>query len=173
MWGQIATVWNLQVAFAAAAIGAAASFALVRRYPVSTIEEEDLTLSRYWAEPEVATPIEHDEGPVQVMVEYLIDPQNADAFVELLQESRRWRLRSGVVSWALFRDPANPSRYIEQWVEESWLELLRHRDRLTVAERELRDAKRAFHLGSEPPAMTYLVAEDLARRRAEYASHAG
>jgi len=169
LWGQIATIWNLQVAFAAVAIGAALSFALFRRYPVSTIEEEDLTLSRYWAEPEVATPIEHDEGPVQVMVEYLIDPQNADAFVELLQESRRWRLRSGVVSWALFRDPANPGRYIEQWVEESWLELLRHRDRLTVAERELRDAKRAFHLGTEPPVMSYLVAEDLARRRAEHA----
>jgi len=55
-------------------------------------------------------------------------------------------------------------------VEESWLELLRHRDRLTVAERELRDAKRAFHLGDGPPAISYLIAEDVARRKPDEGS---
>jgi quinol monooxygenase YgiN len=115
-------------------------------------------------------PVEHDEGPVQVMVEYLVDPERAAAFVELMQESRRSRLRAGASSWALFRDPANPERHVEQWVEESWLELLRHRDRLTVSERELRDAKRAFHIGPEPPAMTFLIAEDIARRKPDQGS---
>jgi len=118
----------------------------------------------------VAIPVEHDEGPVQVMVEYLVDPERAAAFVELMQESRRLRLRAGASSWALFRDPANPERHVEQWVEESWLELLRHRDRLTVSERELRDAKRAFHIGSEPPVMTFLIAEDVARRKPDQGS---
>jgi hypothetical protein len=79
-------------------------------------------------------------------------------------------LRAGASSWALFRDPANPGRYVEQWVEESWLELLRHRDRVTVSERELRDAKRAFHLGPEPPARTFLIAEDVARRKPDQGS---
>jgi MFS family permease len=170
VWGQIATTWDLRTAFLAAAVVTAANVVLVRRYPVSTLREENLTPSRHWREPEVAMPVEHDEGPVQVMLEYLIDPRNADAFVELMQESRRSRLRAGASSWALFRDPANPGRYVEQWVEESWLELLRHRDKFTEAERELRDAKRAFHLGPEPPARIVLVAEDVARRKPDQGS---
>ena len=173
LWGQVATAWNLRIAFAAAAIATLASLALARRYPLSSIREEDLTPSRHWREPEVAMPVEHDEGPVQVMVEYLIEPKDAEAFVELMQESRQSRLRAGASSWALFRDPANPGRHVEQWVEESWLELLRHRDRLTVSERELRDAKRAFHIGPEPPAMIYLIAEDIARRKPDQGSATG
>lgn len=165
VWGQVATTWNLRIAFVAAAIATVASLALARRYPLASIPEQDLTPSSHWREPEVAAPVEHDEGPVQVMLEYLIDPKNAEEFVALMQESRRSRLRGGATSWALFRDPANPGRYVEQWVEESWLELLRHRDRLTVAERELRDAKRAFHIADGPPAISYLIAEDVARRK--------
>ncbi|MGE5793686.1 MAG: MFS transporter [Bacteroidota bacterium] len=170
LWGQIATTWNLQIAFLAAAVATAASFVLARRYPVSTLREENLTPSRHWREPEVAMPVEHDEGPVQVMIEFLIDPKDADAFVELMQASRRSRLRAGASSWALFRDPANPGRYVEQWVEESWLELLRHRDKFTESERELRDAKRAFHVGPEPPVRIVLVAEDFARRKPDQGS---
>ena len=171
LWGQIATTWNLQTAFVAAAVATAvANLLLARRYPVSTLREENLTPSRHWREPEVAMPVEHDEGPVQVMVEYLIEPKNADAFVELMQASRRSHLRDGASSWALFRDPANPGRYVEQWVEESWLELLRHRDKATESERELRDAKRAFHVGPEAPARIVLVAEDVARRKPDQGS---
>jgi MFS family permease len=171
LWGQIATTWNLQTAFVAAAVATAAvNFVLARRYPVSTLREENLTPSRHWREPEVAMPVEHDEGPVQVMVEYLIEPKNADAFVELMQASRRARLRAGASSWALFRDPANPGRYVEQWVEESWLELLRQRDKATESERELRDAKWAFHVGPAPPARIVLVAEDVARRKPDEGS---
>ena len=171
LWGQIATTWNLQTAFAVAAVATAVvNFVLARRYPVSTLREENLTPSRHWREPEVAMPVEHDEGPVQVMVEYVIEPKNAEAFVELMQASRRSRLRAGASSWALFRDPANPGRYVEQWVEESWLELLRHRDKATESERELRDAKRAFHVGPEAPVRIVLVAEDVARRKPDQGS---
>jgi len=171
IWGQVATTWNLRIAFSAAAVATIASLALARRYPLASIREEDLTPSSHWREPEVASPVEHDEGPVEVMLEYLIDPENAEAFVALMQESRRLRLRGGAISWALFRDPANPGRYVEQWVEESWLEVLRHRDRLTVAGRELRDAKRAFHIGDGPPAISYLIAEDMGRRKPDQGSN--
>jgi quinol monooxygenase YgiN len=170
LWGQIATSWSLVAAFAVSAVGAAASFLLARRYPVSTLREENLAPSQHWREPELVTSVEHDEGPVQVMVEYQSDPKNDSAFIALMKQSRQSRMRAGASSWAFFRDPENPGRYVEQWVEESWLELLRHRDRLTVSERELRDAKWAFHIGSEPPVRIVLVAEDVARRRRDQGS---
>ncbi len=166
-WGQIANIWGIQTAFGVASCGALASIALIRWYPVTGLAEENLTLSPYWPEPPAATTVEHDEGPVQVMVEYLIDPANEAPFTALMQESRRLRLRTGAISWALFRDPANAGRYIEQWVEESWVEFLRHRNRLTVGEQEVRDRKRAFHIAPEPPVWNYLIATDLARRRTE------
>ena len=167
IWGQVANTWSIPIAFGVTAASSLASIALIRWYPVTGLAEEDLTPSRYWPEPAIATSIEHDEGPVQVMVEYLIDPVNEEPFTSLMQESRRLRLRSGAISWALFRDPANAGRYVEQWVEESWLEFLRHRDRLTLGEQEVRDRKRAFHIAGDPPVWTYLVATDLARRRTE------
>ncbi len=170
LWGQIATTWSLEVAFAVSAVGTAASLLLAHRYPVSTLREENLAPSRHWREPDVPLSVEHDEGSVQVMVEYLIDPRNSHAFFELMKQSRQSRMRAGASAWALFRDPANPGRYVEQWIEESWLELLRHRDRLTVSERELRDAKWAFHIGAEPPVRIVLVAEDVARRRPDQGS---
>jgi len=166
LWGQIAATFGIPMAFAVAAAGAIGSITLWRWFPVSHIEEENLTPSKFWPEPAAAVPVEHDEGPVQVMVEYLIDPSRMDAFVEVMQESRRVRLRAGAVSWALLRDSANPGRVVEQWVEESWLELLRHRDRLTISEQELRDRKRAFHIGPSLPTWTYLIATDPAREKA-------
>lgn len=165
VWGELATRGSLALAFGAAALGSLASLGLRRWFPTSHLPEEDLTPSRHWPEPSVAMPIEDDEGPVIVTIEYHIDPDQADAFTELMQESRPLRLRGGAVSWALLRDSARPGRFIEQFVEESWIELLRHRDRVTMAERELRDRKFAFHVGAAAPVVTYLVAQDLTRRK--------
>lgn len=166
-WGQVANTWSIPVAFQLALVGTLASLLLFKRYAISKLREEDFTPSSYWSVPEGTASVEHDEGPVQVVVEYLIDPKDEDAFTEVMQESRRMRLRTGAMSWSLFRDSAVPGRYIEQWVEESWLELLRHRDRLTVTELAVRDQKRAFHIGPNPPTMTYLIAHDFSQRHAE------
>ena len=44
---------------------------------------------------------------------------------------------------------------------ESWSEYMRQHARLTEADRATEDARRAFHLGKGPPAVSHLVANHL------------
>ena len=52
-----------------------------------------------------------------------------------MQQTRRARLRQGALSWGLFRDPAMPGRYVEYFVDETWVEHLRRLERFTAVRR--------------------------------------
>ena len=86
-----------------------------------------------------------------VTIEYLIDPARAEAFQAVMQLTRRARLRQGALSWGLFRDAAEPGRYIEYFVDENWLEHQRRHERFTAGDIGLRAQRLAFHLGHEDP----------------------
>lgn len=96
---------------------------------------------------------------VMVTVEYQIDPARAEAFAAVMQRTRRARLRQGALSWGLFRDAAVPGRYIEYFVDESWLEHKRRLERFTAADIDLREERLAFHLGEQAPLVRRYVAE--------------
>ena len=96
-------------------------------------------------EPTIA--IDPDEGPVMVTVEYQIDPARAAEFAAVMEETRGARLRQGVLSWSLFRDTSVPGRYVEHFVDESWVEHLRRHQRFTAADAGLRERRAAFHIG--------------------------
>jgi hypothetical protein len=74
-----------------------------------------------------------------------------------MQDSRRSRLRPGALSWELLHDLSDPGRYVEQIVDESWVDHLRRFDRVTAADVALRDRKLAFHIGEQPPAVARWV----------------
>jgi quinol monooxygenase YgiN len=108
----------------------------------------------------VALDIQPDEGPVMVVIEYLIDPARAADFARVMQATRRARLRQGALSWGLFRDAGVPGRYVEYFVDESWVEHLRRHERFTAADDELRAQRLAFHCLPEPPLVTALCCRD-------------
>ena len=76
-----------------------------------------------------------------------------------MAESRRWRLRMGAVHWGLMRDIANPGRFVEQFVMESWVDRLRQIERLTAEDISLRDRRDAFHLGPGEPVIDHFLME--------------
>ena len=94
-----------------------------------------------------------------VTVEYLIDPAHATAFAEVMQRTRRARLRQGALSWGLFRDTAQPGRYVEYFVDENWLEHQRRLERFSAFDAKLRERRLAFHIGSGPPLARRYVAD--------------
>ena len=61
----------------------------------------------------------------------------------------------------LLRDSSDPQRYLEVFVTESWAEHLRQHERITAADREAERRAQAFHVGSQPPKTTHLIAEQL------------
>jgi hypothetical protein len=98
-------------------------------------------------------------------VEFRIDPSVASEFREIMRESRRVWLSNGLLAWELFHDTADPSCYIEHFIDESWAEYLRRQERVTNSYLALRERKLAFHVGPEPPLIRRFVAEPVRRPR--------
>jgi MFS family permease len=157
VWGAVSERAGISVALWCAAGGLVFSLAAIRRYPLAGVEELDLNPSAHWPEPTVVVKPQAEDGPVLVTVEYRIDPQQSRDFTVAMQPVRQQRLRDGALRSSLYSDPADPSRYVETFVVESWAEHLRQHERVTVNDRVAEDRARAFHIGDAPPATSHFI----------------
>ena len=164
LWGQVAAATSLRTCLQIEAAVTILVLLATLRFKVGGRREEDLTPVSFWREVETATPIEHDQGPVLVTVEYFVDPTRAQEFSRVMARSRRLRLRSGAVYWGFFRDAADPRRFVEHYVMESWVERLRQLERVTAEDLALSNRKNEFHLGPEPPALAHFIMQPVPRR---------
>jgi MFS family permease len=163
LWGQVATWTDVRTSLVSAAVCAVVGALATRRILHTTDADEDLTPAATVRPAGTQVDLDLREGPVLVTVEYVIDPQRTDEFLQVMQESRRNRLRHGMLSWGLFRDSADPRRYIEHFVDESWVEHLRHFERMTAFDVALRERRFSFHTGDEPPKVSRYIAQALNR----------
>ena len=62
---------------------------------------------------------------------------------------------------SLFRDAAQPGRFIEYFVDENFIEHQRRLERFTAFDAGLREQRLTFHIGSEPPRIKRFVAQSL------------
>jgi MFS family permease len=161
LWGQVAGLSSVRVAVCAAAVVGPLLWLLTRRLSVEGGADPDFSPVKPSITAQPVIDIGPDEGPVMVTVEYQIDPADAAAFAEVMQKTRRARLRQGALSWGLFRDAAVPGRHIEYYVDENWLEHQRRLERFTAADAGLREQRLAFHRGDAPPLVRRFVAEGL------------
>jgi MFS family permease len=159
LWGQVASWLDVRGAVIAAAVSGVAVLALTRRLSVEGGADLDFSPVSTRTAPEPAQHIAPEEGPVMVTLEYQIDPDRAEAFAEVMQRTRRARLRQGALSWGLFRDVALPGRYVEYFVDENWLEHQRRLERFTAFDAELREQRMAFHIGPDLPTLRRYVAD--------------
>jgi len=163
LWGQVASLIDVRTSLSGAALLAVALLLLLRGRRVEQGETEDLTPRRIFQEPTPAIPLQPDDGTVMVTIEYFIDAADAEAFDEVMRESRRRRLQKGALSWGLFRDSTDPKRYLEVYVDSSWVDHLRRFDRVTAAEVQLRERRLALHRGERPPLVQRYISQHLAR----------
>ncbi len=117
----------------------------------------DLTPSMYWPQQLIARAVDGDRGPVLVTVEYRVVAGNRDAFLAAINRQGAERRRNGAYRWGVFEDAANPGRWLESFLVDSWLESLRELKRVTHADHDLNDAVLRFHEG-DPPRITHFVA---------------
>lgn len=160
LWGQVASQTTLVFAICAAAVFGPLVLLFTHRISVSGGLDEDFTPAKVKSSAEPpAVGIRPEAGPVMVTVEYIIDPAQADGFDAVMQETRRARLRQGALSWGLFRDAAQPGRYIEYFLDENWIEHQRRLERFTAADVGLRERRQTFHIGDDPPRVHRYVAQ--------------
>ena len=159
LWGLVADSTGVSQALWISAAGMIVGLALTWRVHLRSGEGLNLAPSRQWPAPIVHHDLEPDRGPVLVTVEYQIDPQRAREFAVAMREVRRIRLRDGSLQWGLFNDSAEPGLYTEMFLVSSWAEHLRQHERVTVADRDLEERARAFHIGGGRPVVRHLIGE--------------
>ena len=159
LWGQTAAMIGVQGAVLCAAGFGCVVLLGTRHLSVEGGVDLDFTPVLTSHAPEPSYEVGADEGPVMVTLQYQIDPARAHEFAEVMQRTRRARLRQGALSWGLFRDVSVPGRYVEYFVDESWVEHLRRLERFTAFDAELRELRLSFHVGNAPPVLNRYVAD--------------
>jgi MFS family permease len=151
-WGVVAEAFGLEAAFAVPAAALLAGTALAMRLLPVAATTLDVRPVRHLPEPLVLHEPSPAAGPVLVIVEYQVDPENADAFVAAMQPVGRARRRTGATLWGLFQDAEDPSLFLETFTVATWHEHLRqHRERGTAMDEALEaQARTLLRPGTEP-----------------------
>ncbi len=136
-WGIIAQLTSLADSFYLAGALLIAGAVAGLRWPLRAPASAERAQVAFWPEPAAPAAGEDQSAPVQVMIGYTVDPGQRAAFLAAMTGLRRSRLRTGAYRWDLYRDPADSSRYIEEFDVDSWQDHLeQHHDRLTADDRE-------------------------------------
>jgi hypothetical protein len=111
-----------------------------------------------WAVPEHADYVEG--GPVMVLNTWVIDSSDLAEFLELMNEVRQVRLRTGAYRWRLYRNAEDPHRMTEVFLLASWEDHLRQHRRIDAAGADLIRSARALDRAGGPIGR-HLVAIDV------------
>ncbi len=165
LWGLIAEHFSTPASLAAAAGGLMLSLPFCNRLHVLRGELPDFSPFRVNAvAPQLAQEPALFEGPVRILVDYIVDRQDYNAFVQAIHELRNVRLRDGAIRWGIFQDANDPRHLNETFVMESWVDYLRQRERFTASDHLVLDKVVSLHRGDQPPRITHTI---YARERTE------
>jgi len=158
-WGQVAARVGIPAALTAAAIGMLAAIALTWRFHLREGKAPDFTPSADWAAPVLAEEPGPDSGPVLVTIEYRVDAAQRTEFIAAMRDVREMRRRNGAFAWYLFHDSAEPTRFLESFLDESWTEHLRQHERVSIADREIQRRANQYLVKGESTRSTHWLAD--------------
>jgi hypothetical protein len=157
LWGNVATFNGVSVALH---VGAGVTFVCVllgRWLTLPQTEAVNLDPLRVWQAPDIAVPMQPQTGPVVVSVEYIIDEADIVEFLGAMAERRRIRRRDGARYWTLLRDLADVRIWVERYETATWLDYIRHNNRLTHDDAIIPERLRALHRGDEGPRVRRMI----------------
>ncbi|MFV0926576.1 MFS transporter [Pseudomonas palmensis] len=133
-WGALAEYAGLQASLLVATLFLLAGLLLTRNSRVELGHEADFAQAPLTDNLPLQAPVEHADGPVSIEVMYEVPVAQRDDFLRAVYAVGKTRRRNGAQNWCLYRDMAEPHRYSERFIVESWLDYLRHQVRLTQAD---------------------------------------
>ena len=156
VWGKIASVWGLPTALYRRG-GRRLRRAWSRRGArLQAGAAQDLTPSLHWIDRTFVQPVDDDQGPVLVTVDYRVEPEGRALFLLEMQEIGFERQRDGAFAWNVFEDAADVGRVVETFLIQSILELRHLRARVTKADQMVEEEAHRFL--TEQPKATFLIA---------------
>lgn len=156
-WGSLARAVGLRQTLVLGACFLLASAVTGWLAPVRTGESFNHEPSNHWPDPHVNVKVPLNHGPIMVMVDYRVHPEDAEEFVEAMQRIRRLRYRGGVMRWSMYVDMEDPMIYHEVYLEENWAAHLRQHDRVSCYEQDVAQLAYKYHRGDEPPKVRHLA----------------
>ena len=157
LWGSLAQTYGVDVALGVSAGVLVLCVLIGLRVPLPSTANLNMDLLRRWTEPQTALAIEPRSGPVIVSIAYRIREEDIDAFLALMDERRRIRRRDGARQWRLMRDLAEPQIWVEKYQTPTWLDYIRHNQRITHADAAVNEGIRALHQGPDKPEVHRLI----------------
>jgi quinol monooxygenase YgiN len=157
LWGSLAQSQGLDTALGLSAGVLLLSVVIGLRVPLPSTANLNMDLLRRWTEPETQLPIEPRSGPVVVSIAYRIRAEDIDAFLAVMDDRRRVRRRDGARQWRLLRDLAEPDVWVEKYQTATWLDYIRHNQRITQADADISERIRALHQGPDKPVVHRLI----------------
>jgi len=155
VWGVLAQYWGLVPAFAIAAGLLLLGAATIVAWPLFDIRRFSSEVSGHWTEPQLAMQTDLEAGPVLVTVSYRVRPEQEAGFVEAMEHVRLSRMRTGAISWRLYKEGETAERFIETYAVATWGEHLRqHHGRQTEADRAVE--QRAWSFAEGKPTVKHL-----------------
>lgn len=151
LWGALAEAHDSPTALMIAAAGMLVGGAVGLWLPLPGRADLNLDPLNLWQEPRVAIDIRSRSGPIQIEVEFRIAEGDVPAFLALMAERHRIRVRDGARHWTLQRDLGDPEVWVESYQTPTWLDYVRHNHRRTHADADVTDQLRALHRGAEAP----------------------
>jgi len=138
-------------------IVATTALGLIAKLPDATT---DVSPWNHWRMPAIVKDLrpELDEGPVLVTLDYRVNRERSEEFLEAIHEYGRVRRRDGAYRWGVYRDLEDADRYVETFLIRSWAEHLRQHERSTKADREVEDRLQTYVTGV--PKVRHLVAAE-------------
>ncbi len=164
LWGTVGSGIGVPATLWLAAAGLVAIASIFHRVKLPS-GEADLDASNHWPEPLMAEPVAHDRGPVLILIEYRVEQPQRGEFLSALYRLEPVRRRDGAYAWGITEDAADPQRYVEWFLVESWAEHLRQHRRVSHAGADLQGEVLRFHVGDAPPKVDHLLSipEHMAR----------
>lgn len=151
VWGATAERFGTADALLISSVVLVAGAALGLRFPLPELKTVNLDPLNRWKEPSVAVDIRPHSGPVVITIEYVIREDDLVEFLSIMAERKRIRRRDGARHWTLLRDLENENVWVERYHTPTWLEYIRHNQRITHADAVVGERLRALHQGPELP----------------------
>jgi len=157
LWGKLSDDYGSSFSMSVASICLLATLLISRRFAIQN-DPKDLSTGAQWAMAIPDDSIEVDKGPVMVSIQYQIPVDKTEHFMKLMQQMHVIRKRNGAYFWQIYHDANDHHLFSEVYMSESWLEVLRQRQRMTGPELAIREQVMAMHQADEPPSISIKIA---------------
>ena len=158
-FGVIDTFLSLRTTLLVAVVALLPGILLIPRFGLPVVDRSSLQLVASPSLP-IGEHVHPDDGPVLVLVDYLIVAEDVEGFLATMAELRIVRRRLGATRWGVFQDVTTHGRFLETFLVPSWHDYLLQRAHYTKADIEVEAGAFAFHRGPGEPTFTRLVHPD-------------